>query len=436
MSYVYSIIVTICRKLETVIKKSLFFNIIHTIFLFFENLLLNSYILKLYPQKDKIKIKSKILNEDLLSPPVVILVFSLFLICGISAVSSNLVITIIIGFVSFLLGALILPKFFLNNNSPENQNGKNKFISFKTEDIYAIGFVLFIVAVIFFCINIGYVKGIPLLKPSLRYQLKAALTMPVFLIIPAIAIIESVYIKYYQENKLTRRAVRFRFLIITGIGIVILLFLAYRTPILALILLMIIIGYYGKVISLVEIITLGLIGVVGIIGIGYIRSLNEMMISKSTNPFYTLQYRADFTMHVLDKINFLSGDFGIMHGGFILKALPGSDYGPRMMVGYLISWRDGVTITPTLIGGMLIDFGKLGVAVGMGLLGFILGIGYKLLKISQDYVYIGIYAILLTYTILGVETGILDVQVLFYFAVGAIIYIANMIYSVKSNNQI
>ncbi|WP_295722470.1 oligosaccharide repeat unit polymerase family protein [uncultured Methanobrevibacter sp.] len=429
MRYIYSIITTICRKIELEIKKSFLFNIIHTIFIYIENLLLNSHILKLYPQKDKIKIKSKILNEDLLSPPVVILVFSLFLICGLSAVSSSLVITIIIGFISFLLGALILPKFFLNNRLCENQNGKNKFISFKVEDIYAIGFVLFIVALIFFCINIGYVKGIPLLKPSLRYQLKAALTMPVFLIIPAIAIIESVYIKYYQENKLTRRAVRFRFLILTGVGIIILLFLAYRTPILALILLMIIIGYYGKVISLSEIIALGLIGIVGIISIGYIRSLNEMMISKSTNPFYTLQDRAEFTLHVLDQINFLSGYFGIMHGGFLLKALPGSDYGPRTIVGQLISWRSGVTITPTLIGGMLIDFGKVGVAVGMCLLGFILGIGYKLVKISQDYVYIGIYALILTYTILGVETGILDLQVILYFAVGALVYIANIVYS-------
>ncbi len=432
MSYIYSIIATICKKIEIEVKKSLLFNIIHTIFIFFENLLLNSFILKLYPQKEKFRINSKILNEDLLSPVIVIFVFCLFLLCGLQSLSSSLVYTIIIGFISFLIGTLILPKFFLNNIGADNKEGKLKFITFKVEDIYAIGFVLFLIAVIFFCINIGYVKGIPLLKPSLRYQLKAILTMPVFLIIPATAIIESVYIHWYKENKLSRRAVRFRFLIITGVGLVILLFLAYRTPILALILLMIIIGYYGEVISLTEIITLGLIGVAGIIGIGYVRSLNEMMISKSTSPFYTLQYRADFTLHVLDQLDFLSGNFGIMHGDFILKALPGSDYGPRMMVGQLISWRDGVTITPTLIGPMLIDFGKVGVAVGMCLLGFTLGIGYKLIKISRNYVYIGIYALMLTYTILGVETGIVDLQVILYFVVGALVYLANIAHSLKA----
>ena len=80
-----------------------------------------------------------------------------------------------------------------------------------------------------------------------------------------------------------------------------------------------------------------------------------------------------------------------MHGGFILKSLPGSDYGPRMMVGQLLNWRSGVTITPTIIGPMLIDFGRIGVAIGMFFIGLILGIGYKLLKISKNYFYIGLY---------------------------------------------
>ena len=196
---------------------------------------------------------------------------------------------------------------------------------------------------------------------------------------------------------------------------------------------MIIIGYYGDSVSIGEVIVLALIGLAGIIGIGYLRSVNEMLITTSTNPFYTLQSRADFTIHVLDLLNALSGNLGLMHGGFILKSIPGSDYGPRMMVGKLISWRSGVTITPTIIGPMLIDFGRIGVAVGMCLIGFILGIGYKLLKITGNYFYIGLYSLLLTYTILGIETGILDIQVLIYFFVGVLVYLANIVYTRKNS---
>lgn len=428
MSYIYSIICKICRTIEREFKESLFFTIIHTIFLFFDRQWTNSYLFKFYPSNHRINLKSRILNDDLFNPMIIILLFSLFLIFGLKAASNSLVITIIIGLIAFTIGALYLPKFFLNN-----QNNNKRIIDFNPKDIYSVGFTLFLIGLIFFFINIGYVKGIPLFTPSLRYKLIAALTMPVFLMIPGIGIMESYYVCLMKKGKLTRSQVRFRFLSLSLTGIVLLLFLAYRTPILAILLLMIIIGYYGDSVSIGEVIVLALIGLAGIIGIGYLRSVNEMLITTSTNPFYTLQSRADFTIHVLDLLNALSGNLGLMHGGFILKSIPGSDYGPRMMVGKLISWRSGVTITPTIIGPMLIDFGRIGVAVGMCLIGFILGIGYKLLKITGNYFYIGLYSLLLTYTILGIETGILDIQVLIYFFVGVLVYLANIVYTRKNS---
>lgn len=419
MSYIYSLIVKISRFIELNIRKSLFFTIIHEIFLFFDKSWDNSQIRKLYPHNKKNLIKSNILSNDLFNPLIVIVLFSLFLLLGLKAVSNSLCITILIGIISFIIGANIFPRYFLKKNSEP--------IRFNPEDIYSIGFCLLITGIIFFIINIAYVKGIPLLQPTLRYSLKAALTMPVFLIIPGIGMMESYYIYLKNNGFLKRSQVRFRFIILNLIGILLLLFLAYRTPILALLLIMVIIGYYGDSISINEVIVVGLIGLIGIITIGYMRSLSEMLITSNTNPFYTLQNRATFTLNVLDLLTLLSGNFGIMHGGFILKSLPGSDFGPRMMVGQLISWRSGVTITPTIIGPMLIDFGKIGVAIGMCLIGFILGIGYKILKSSKDYFYIGLYALLLTYTILGIETGILDIQVLIYFFIGILVYLANII---------
>lgn len=100
-----------------------------------------------------------------------------------------------------------------------------------------------------------------------------------------------------------------------------------------------------------------------------------------------------------------------------------------MMVGKLIAWRSEVTITPTLIGQMVIDFGKVGVAIEMCLLGFILGIGFKIMQITKNYFYIGIYSLILTYTILGIETGLLDIQVIVYFIIAIFIYFAYLIKS-------
>ena len=166
-----------------------------------------------------------------------------------------------------------------------------------------------------------------------------------------------------------------------------------------------------------------MIGICAIIGIGYFRSINELTISNAIDPFYTLKSRADFTLHVLNLLDIIGGNFGTTHGQLLASTIPGSELGPRMMIGKLIAWRSEVTITPTLIGQMVVDFGKLGVAIEMCILGFILGIGFKIIRKTKNYFYIGLYSLILTYSILGVETGILDIQVLIYFAIAVFIYL-------------
>ena len=67
----------------------------------------------------------------------------------------------------------------------------------------------------------------------------------------------------------------------------------------------------------------------------------------------------------------------------------------------------------------------------MIILGSILGIGFKIIQKTHDYFYIGIYSLILTYSILGIETGILDIQVLAYFIIAILIYLINI---AKSSN--
>ena len=187
------------------------------------------------------------------------------------------------------------------------------------------------------------------------------------------------------------------------------------------------IGYFGNIVSPWEVVVGALIGVCAIIGIGYFRSVKELTISASTNPLSTLQSRADFTLHVLNLLDFIGGNFGVTHGHLLSSSIPGSELGPRMFVGKLIAWRSEVTITPTLIGQMVTDFGKVGVALEMCLLGFILGIGFKIVRKTKDYFYIALYSLILTYSILGIETGILDIQVLLYFIIAIFIYVTYII---------
>ena len=408
-------------------SRSLLFTIIFSILNYFEKAWDNIYFKGLYPGENFLGFikKNKILNSQVFNPLIVLIVFGVFLILSINAVSASLAITLAIAFIAFFIGSAILPRYFLNKDF------KKPAIQFKSEDLYSIGFCLVLISILFFFVSVASVGGIPILKTSLRYQLKPLFTMPVFLIIPGVCILASVYLKKFQENKITRSQTRFRFLILIVISSVFLLALGYRTPLLAVLLIMIIMGYYGNILAVWEVVVGALIGVCAIIGIGYFRSVEEYTITSATNPFYTLESRADFTLNVLNLLDFIGGNFGVTHGNVLASSIPGSDLGPRMMIGKLIAWRTEVTVTPTLIGQMVIDFGKVGVAVEMCGLGFILGIGYKIMKKTNDFAYTGLYSLLLTYSILGVETGILDIQVLLYFAVAIFIYLAFIIKSDK-----
>lgn len=417
MSVIYSKLTSILNIINDEFHKSFLFTSIFAIIYFIEDKWINSFFKGLYPGENFLSVikKSYILKNHIFNPLIVLVVFAAFLALSLTPISWSLFETLIIAFLFFFIGAAILPRFFLNNIKD--------VLVFKREDIYSIGFCLILVSIGFFFISIASVGGIPILKPSIRYLLKPMFTMPVFLIIPGTCILASIYLKDFQDEKISRSQVRFRFLLLLVIDVALLLTLGYRTPLLAALLSLIIIAYYGNIIAVWEVVFGALIGIGAIIGIGYFRSINELTVSSAIDPFYTLKSRADFTLHVLNLLDIIGGNFGVSHGKLLASAIPGSELGPRMMIGKLIAWRTEVTITPTLIGQMVADFGKVGVAVEMGILGFILGIGFKIMRKTKNYFYIGLYSLILTYSILGVETGILDIQVLIYFAFAILIYL-------------
>ena len=415
MSLIYSGLTSIFNRVSDELHKSFLFTTIFSILEFIENQWVTSYFKRFYPDENFLGFLNMnvILKEHIFNPIIVLFLFAMFLILSLNPPSTSLVITLIIAFIGFFIGTAIIPRHIHIET----------VVRFNRKDIYSIGFCLMLISIVFFFISVASVGGIPLLKPSIRYLLKPIFTMPVFLIIPGTCLMAGAYLKDYQDNEITRSQARFRFIFLLIIDCAFLLLLGYRTPLLAAFLIIIIMGFYGNIVSLWEVVVGALIGIGAIIGIGYFRSLGEMTITSSTSPFYTLQSRADFTLHVLNLLDFIGGNFGLTHGHLLASSIPGSDLGPRMMVGKLIAWRTEVTVTPTLIGQMVVDFGKVGVFVEMCLLGFVLGIGFKIMQKTKDFFYIGIYSLILTYSILGIETGILDIQVLIYFILAIFIYL-------------
>lgn len=416
MSLIYSKLTQLLNRITEEFRNSLIFGKLFSIMIFIENEWVNGYLKSFYPGENFLSFfeKNNILKNHIFNPLIVLVLFTGFLALSSHIFSRSLAETIIIAFVFFFIGSAVLPRFILNNDID--------ILILKRKDIYSIGFCLLLTSITFFIISIAYVGGLPILKPSLRFLLKPALTMPVFLIIPATCLLASVFLKDFKDKTITRSQARFRFLLLLILNVLILLILGYRTPILAALLVLTIIAYIGGIVTVWEVLFAGLVGVGAIMGIGYFRSIEEYGMSRSINPIYTLQSRADFTLNVLNQLDILGGKYGMTHGRILANSIPGSGIGPRRIVGSLISWRSEVTVTSTLLGQMVADFGKVGVAVEMLILGFILGIGFKIMKKTKNFFYIGLYSLILTYSIIGIETGILDIQVLTYFAIAVFVY--------------
>ena len=121
MSLIYSITSTITRDIEDILRKSFLFTLIFNILGFLEKEWVNSYFKSLYPNEKFLSFfnKSRILSEEIFSPLIVLVTFTLFLLLATDPVSRDLQIVIIIAFISFFIGSTILPRFVLNNQNDE-----------------------------------------------------------------------------------------------------------------------------------------------------------------------------------------------------------------------------------------------------------------------------------------------------------------------------
>ena len=115
---------------------------------------------------------------------------------------------------------------------------------------------------------------------------------------------------------------------------------------------------------------------------------------------------------------------GFTGGELFYQALTGGH--PRVTVGYVAlpsfyQPGSGITtsITSTLFGPAILDFGAWGLAVQMFLLGLVLRFMHSAQKIAGG-AFIGLYAIILAHTLIWIETGPTDSMVWLFYSLGII----------------
>lgn len=270
-------------------------------------------------------------------------------------------------------------------------------------------------------LNLYLLGGIPILSGYLKFKATTDLwriAYPLFL--PAITILLAKYPrKWYYV------------LFVIGLGVFAIN--GYRTTTMAILISAFITLYYTRKMKtthvLISILIIALIGIVA----GYIAVMSIQWQQWSLNPLQLVAYRAGFTMMVFDKILHMAGFTG---GDLFHQALTTGH--PRVTVGQVVlNYPVGgntptTSITSTIFGPAVLDFGLYAMAVQM----FIIGVVLKIIHATHQKVngaVTALYAIVLTHTMIWVETGPTDsVVYLFYFlAILAVIIYATQLFRIS-----
>ncbi|WP_297535599.1 hypothetical protein [Thermococcus sp.] len=254
----------------------------------------------------------------------------------------------------------------------------------------------FWIAIGIILLQIALLRKVPLLEPAIRTHLNPRLTaLTYFLGVPS-----STYL--FMKKK------RYALLYPLAVSLY-----AYRTPILVSVLAMAF-AYYEEARERGR---LSRVKLAGLFGVGAL--LLGAVTYLRGNGLSSLWVRFQSTVSVLDVIVWRGNWDGTYRGALQWAGVTSyfkGGYSPRGLVAKFLYVHTGATITPTLLGGMYLDFGVFALIEG-----FLLGLYYGMILKARHPITKAIYYSTLAYGIVGVETGILDLPVYALFLIGAYI---------------
>lgn len=366
---------------------------------------------------------------DLFHPLIIVVMVILFLLIAmpmwyfyrqLPAPNFDLYLYIGVGLLFFILGILLsnhlMKDRFSNSNiygSSERSKLNPKKLSlsesYSKNELAIIGFVL--LGILLQIINIALLGGIPLFSASLKAKAATKIWLLSYIIfLPSINILLA---KYNRKSHYILLLIGLALFVLTG----------YRTTPIAIMLSSLITFYYTRNLDLkYMILAILAIGAV-LLAVGFIAVQAISWQHWHLNPVELVSYRAAFTLNILSSA--IANQFATM-GSLFYATLTGffTHTDPRVLVGIATIGRDH-SITSTIFGPALLDFGIVGMAIQMFLLGIIL----KTLHSIQYYnksIFTAFYGILLAQTIIWIETGPTDIVVWLFYLIGILIIIQSL----------
>jgi oligosaccharide repeat unit polymerase len=279
---------------------------------------------------------------------------------------------------------------------------------------------LFTVGLIFLLADLISAGAIPLFNPSARSRLVVLYTMLAQFIPPGGILLIAFFGEEYKKGKLELKKARILALSVFFVSLALISTLGFRTQIIVTLLGSFIAMYLTGLVGFVEVILSLILAGLGIVSLGYYRAVIQ---GSPIGFFEVIGARIGLTLSVYDYLVKRFMPFGANKGytllatfSSLIPGIPGSRLGPRTIVARLFGIT-GISVTSTLLGTIVLDLGIVGVVLFMFILGHVLGTGYRAAK-TGFAMGVGIYSIFLAYSLVGIETGLVDFNVLMMFFFG------------------
>ena len=357
-------------------------------------------------------------NFDLFHPLILVVMVILFLIIAMpmwyfyrELPSPNLDLYLYIGLgLLFFIFGIYLSNYILKKNFKIDTDLSFKEIlsaeklslsdSYSKNELILVGLVSF--GILLQIINIALLGGIPLFSATLKAKAATKIWLISYIIfLPSINVLLA---KYNRKSHY----------LLLFIGLVLFALTGYRTTPIAIMLSALITLYLKYIILAILAIAVVLLAV------GFIAVQAISWQHWSLNPIELVSYRAAFTLNVLSKA--IENQFTTM-GNLFYTTLTGffTHSDARVLVGQATIGRVH-SITSTIFGPALLDFGIVGMLIQMFLIGLILKTLHSIQNHSKS-IFTAFYGILLAQTIIWIETGPTDVVVWLFYLIGILLII-------------
>ncbi len=384
---------------------------------FAENAFLNSraYTLaclmpRLYPARiwgvfDSANVRLKS-STDLFNPVFIFPLVYLAFVCTSTYRPSNLAMfSILVGVASFAVGVRLAKRIEIKDISLESSSER-------------IAIFLISIGILALVYDVYQAGAIPLFKPTAKRYLNVTLTTLAMVLVPGGILAISAVGRRLEKGLISQREARVYSIVILLLTTFLISLLGFRTQIIVSLLGCTVAMYYSRLIGTLEVAASFFTALFAISIAGYYRAIAE---GASVGILDVIGQRTGLTLSIYDSLVNRFYLFGANHGTTTLATfssffhtIPGPRLGPRTIVARMYGVQD-ISMTSTLFGTVVLDFGIPGIVVFGLCLGFVIGLAYHTMKITRGALSTGIFSLLIAYTLVGVETGLVDLIVFLFF---------------------